>query len=114
MRRWFQAPAGTTLFHVTKDPIDPSDFEELVNSDDSVVTRWGRSSTIEVSCRMVDKSFDILHNSNVKYHFLESSICRDSEGLGNQFKFAQSLRIFSARDEGFDNANINMLLYTSR
>lgn len=46
--RWFQAPAGTTLFHVTKDPLEPSEFEEIVNSDGEVISRWGRSSTIEV------------------------------------------------------------------
>lgn len=46
--RWLQAPAGTTLFRVTKDPLEPSEFEEIVNSDGDVISRWGRSSTIEV------------------------------------------------------------------
>lgn len=47
--RWFQAEAGSTLFHVTKDPLDPTEFEETVDSNGNVVTGWGRSSTIEVT-----------------------------------------------------------------
>ncbi|CAM9872808.1 unnamed protein product, partial [Ectocarpus sp. 12 AP-2014] len=46
-RRWFQADAGTTLFHVTKDPLDPADFEEGVDSNGDIVTGWGRSSALE-------------------------------------------------------------------
>lgn len=46
--RWFQAEAGSTLFHVTKDPLDPTEFEETIDSNGDVVTGWGRSSTIEV------------------------------------------------------------------
>ncbi|CAM9426180.1 unnamed protein product, partial [Ectocarpus fasciculatus] len=45
--RWFQADAGTTLFHVTKDPLDPMDFEETVDSNGDIVTGWGRSITLE-------------------------------------------------------------------
>lgn len=48
VRRWFEAPAGTTLFYVTKDPLDPSEFEETVDGEGSVLTRWGRSTVIEV------------------------------------------------------------------
>lgn len=48
MHRWFEAPAGTILFHVTKDPLDPSEFEETVDGDGNVLTRWGRSTVIEV------------------------------------------------------------------
>lgn len=47
--RWFQAEAGSTLFHVTKDPLDPTEFEETVDSNGNVVTGWGRSSAIEVT-----------------------------------------------------------------
>ncbi|CAM9682036.1 unnamed protein product, partial [Discosporangium mesarthrocarpum] len=45
--RWFQAGAGTTIFYVTKNPIDPANFEETYNADGTVNTGWGRSSTIE-------------------------------------------------------------------
>lgn len=47
--RWFQAPGGTTLFHVTKDPLEPSEFEEAVDDEGNIITRWGRSAEIEVS-----------------------------------------------------------------
>ncbi|CAM9147362.1 unnamed protein product, partial [Choristocarpus tenellus] len=45
--RWFQAPAGTTIFHVTKNPIEPEEFEESYNRNGELLTRWGRSSTLE-------------------------------------------------------------------
>lgn len=73
--RWFQAGAGTTLFHVTKDPLDPTEFEETVNSNGDIVTGWGRSSTIEV-CESSEQTCCTLAQVTMLLRMLASRVVR--------------------------------------
>lgn len=45
--RWFEAPLGTTLFHLTQEPLQPNEFLEQRDAAGRVVSRWGRSEVIE-------------------------------------------------------------------
>jgi hypothetical protein len=42
----FEAPLGTTLFHITKEPLGLKDFLEVYDDAGDLFSRWGRSRTV--------------------------------------------------------------------
>jgi len=44
--RWYEAPSGAALFHITKNAISASNFEAKFEGN-TLITRWGRSAAIE-------------------------------------------------------------------
>lgn len=45
--RWFEASTGSTLFHLTQEPLDPAEFLEKRDAAGRIVSRWGRSDEVE-------------------------------------------------------------------
>jgi hypothetical protein len=43
--RWYEAPTGTTLFHITRDPAAADSF--VAEGDAATGTGWGRSDTLQ-------------------------------------------------------------------